>query len=298
MKRFISLTLLLPFVILPCTAFGEDPIPLTGKLYEKRDHTSFTPLPAAIPPEIIPVEVPLPTAPDGTRWKQTFADEFDGEVIDKTKWVVLGDTPRKTGFWLKRLTKLDGKGNLVLTVDREEDQNGKMRSIAGAVESRGKFEQKYGYYVCRYKMLRDNGAGYHCAFWLQSPTTTVVSEDGRNGTEIDIIEKFHHDDIIQHCLHWNGFGKDHDRTKFAFPWPGIEKGFHTFALKWTPTEYTFYVDGVQTWQTKAGGVSQVPAFLRLTLEFSQGWNGDISKADLPDEFVVDYVRVYEATTEQ
>jgi len=267
-----------------------------GRLYEKRDHSTWTPLPAAVPPKIVPVDVPLPDAPEGHRWSLKFEDNFDGEAIDTDKWVILGDKPRKTGFWLKKNSKLDGKGNLVITVDREEDSvTGKMRSVAGGLESRGKFEQTYGYYVCRYKMLRDNGSGYHCAFWLQSPTMGDVTEDGRNGTEIDIIEKFHHDDIIQHCLHWDGYGEHHDRTKFSFAWPGIDEGFHTFAVDWREDKYTFYVDGVQTWQTSAGGVSQVPAFLRLTLEFSQGWNGDIAKAKLPDQFVVDYVRVYQAT---
>ena len=119
-------------------------------------------------------------------------------------------------------------------------------------------------------------------------------DKGRNGTEIDIIEKFHHDDIIQHCLHWDGYGPKHERAKSSFPWPGIMDGFHIFAMKWTPEEYISYVDGIETWRTKEGGVSQVPAFLRFTIEFSQGWNGDIHKAKLPDEFAVDYVRVYQA----
>jgi len=38
----------------------------------------------------------------------------------------------------------------------------------------------------------------------------------------------------------------------------------------------------------------VLSYLRFTLEFSQGWNGDIHKAELPDDFVIDYVRVYQA----
>ena len=63
-------------------------------------------------------------------------------------------------------------------------------------------------------------------------------------------------------------------------------------VSWMPEDYTFNVDGVQTWKTNAGGVSQVAASLGLKLEFSQGWNGDIAKAELPDQFIVDDVRVY------
>ena len=56
--------------------------------------------------------------------------------------------------------------------------------------------------------------------------------------------------------------------------------------------YTFYVDGKEVWRSKAGGVSQVPEYLKLTEEIGK-WGGDITKAQLPDFFEVDYVRVYD-----
>lgn len=63
-------------------------------------------------------------------------------------------------------------------------------------------------------------------------------------------------------------------------------------MHWKPDEYVFYVDGKETWRTDAGGVSQVPQFIKLTEEIGK-WDGDITKAKLPDHFFVDYVRVYE-----
>jgi len=54
----------------------------------------------------------------------------------------------------------------------------------------------------------------------------------------------------------------------------------------------FYVDGKETWRTRAGGVSQVGEFIKLTEEIGD-WGGDITEAKLPDYFTVDYVRVYE-----
>lgn len=53
------------------------------------------------------------------------------------------------------------------------------------------------------------------------------------------------------------------------------------------------MDGKETWRTKAGGVSQVPEFMKLSDEIGS-WAGDIKKATLPDQFLVDYVRVYDA----
>ena len=74
--------------------------------------------------------------------------------------------------------------------------------------------------------------------------------------------------------------------------PGVMEGFHTFSLLWTPSEYTCFVDGKETWRTKAGGVCQVPLYIKLSDEVGD-WAGDIRKVELPDEFLVDYVRVYD-----
>ena len=70
------------------------------------------------------------------------------------------------------------------------------------------------------------------------------------------------------------------------------EGFHCYALLWLPDQYVFYVDGKETWRTKAGGVCQVPLYLKLSDEVGS-WGGDVRKATLPDKFLVDYVRVYD-----
>lgn len=69
-------------------------------------------------------------------------------------------------------------------------------------------------------------------------------------------------------------------------------GFHTFAVWWRPDGCIFYVDGRQTWRTNAVGVSQTPGFVLLSDEIGS-WAGDIDKGRLPDEYLVDYVRVYD-----
>lgn len=72
----------------------------------------------------------------------------------------------------------------------------------------------------------------------------------------------------------------------------MTNGFDDYGLPCTPVEYAFYVDGDQVLRTKAGGVSQVPEVLKLTEEIGR-WGGDITRAQLPDYFEVDHVRVYE-----
>jgi hypothetical protein len=70
-------------------------------------------------------------------------------------------------------------------------------------------------------------------------------------------------------------------------------------LDWYRDQYVFFTDGKETWRTTDGGVSQAPNFIVFSEEignFGTGpdaWGvGPIEKANLPDYFYVDYVRVY------
>ncbi|NIA14724.1 MAG: family 16 glycosylhydrolase [Nitrospiraceae bacterium] len=229
----------------------------------------------------------LPSPGKGKMWRLVWKDEFDGTEIDPAKWEVLGDWERKGGYWVREDAALDGRGNLALRTKRDGD-----RYTCGAVRSMGKFEQRYGFWEARCRFPTQ--PGHWPAFWLfSSPGVGIVGNEGRDGTEIDIMEKPTRGSSIQHALHWDGYGEDHRLAFRRVRTQGLNKGYHTFALQWTPEEYVFYVDGEETWRTSAGGVSQVPAYVKLTEEIGD-WGGDITKAQLPDYFYVDYVRVYEA----
>ncbi len=228
----------------------------------------------------------LPPIPEGKHWVLAWRDEFDGAKLDESKWEILGDWKRRDGFWVKEDSYLDGQGNLVLRTKKAGD-----RFTCGAVRTRGRFEHTFGYWVCRCKFPTQEG--HWPAFWLMAGGVSKVGDEGRDGTEIDIMEKPWREDKITQNLHWDGYGKEHKSAGTGeITIPGVSQGFHTFGLFWTPEEYVFYVDGKETWRTKAGGVSQVPQFAKLTEEIGK-WGGDITKAALPDSFVVDYVRVYD-----
>jgi beta-glucanase (GH16 family) len=106
------------------------------------------------------------------------------------------------------------------------------------------------------------------------------------------MEKPWLDDRVQHALHWDGYGRAHKSVGEVTTTPGVMNGFHTFSIWWKMDEYVFYVDGKETWRTKAGGVCQVPLYIKLSDEIGD-WAGEITQAKLPDRFLVDYVRVYE-----
>jgi beta-glucanase (GH16 family) len=227
----------------------------------------------------------LPSAPQGKTWKMVWHDEFDGTTLDATKWVCRPDGKRKDGWWNRKAVSLDGKGNLVIKTCKEGD-----KVVDGCIVTQGKFEHTFGYYVARIRLQKQ--PGHWSAFWLTCPGVGKVGDEGRDGTEIDIMEKPWLDDRVQHTFHWDGYGKDHKSEGKIVKVPGVMDGWHTFAVWWKADEYVFYVDGRETWRTKGGGPSQVPEYILLSDEIGK-WAGAIAKAKLPDEFLVDYVRVYD-----
>lgn len=231
----------------------------------------------------------LPAPPPGKTWKLAWGDEFDGTTLDASKWDVPPDAVRRDGWWMRKAIELDGQGHLVMRTFAEDG-----KYIDGCVRTLGKFERAYGLYVARIRLQRQ--PGHWPAFWLMGRTVGRVGDGGRDGTEIDIMEKPWLDDRVNHALHWDGYGREHKSDKKVAAVPGLMHGFHTYALWWSPEEYVFYVDGQETWRTKAGGVCQAPLYIKLSDEIGT-WGGDIKTAKLPDEFLVDYVRVYDVADE-
>jgi len=227
----------------------------------------------------------LPPVPQGQKWQLAWSDEFDGARIDRSKWDVMGNWKRRDGYWVVDDAYLDGKGNLIIRTKKADD-----RYTSGALRTKDKFEHTFGYWVCRCKFPTQQG--HWPAFWLHTDSVNKIGNGGRDGTEIDIMEKPWREDKITQNLHWDGYGKEHKSAGKESKIPGLSQGFHTFGLHWKPDEYVFYVDGKETWRTNGGGVSQVPEYAKLTEEIGK-WGGDITKANLPDYFVVDYVRVYD-----
>lgn len=221
-------------------------------------------------------------------WELTFEDTFEGDSLDEEKWSHSPEWKRKDGYWSDDEAFLDGDGNLIIQVSEHDGTY-----YSGAVTTRDKFEQAYGYYEMRAKLPKEEG--FWSAFWLMTDGAHDVGDDGRDGTEIDIVETpfaYRNNDTIGQALHWNGYEEDHQSAGNNAHIPGIYEGFHTFAVEWNKDEYIFYVDGNETWRTDAGGISQVPAFVQITAEVGE-WGGNVENANLPDQLVVDYVRVYE-----
>lgn len=242
-------------------------------------------------------------------WYLTFSEEFEGDTMPEL-FAASPNGLRKTEFWCDQMVQfLDG--NAVITAAHDDNhQCDVCKETSGdftsGIETRKMvdgqsvplFEQAFGYFEARVKFPASGGMW--SAFWLQSDNIGNIGFKGEDGTEIDIYESSFYrtkQSNMGHALHYDGYGKAH-RCGDTIRDTGINlyDGFHTFALKWTPKEYVFYVDGQVTWASDFGGVSKVPAFLRLTNEVRPGKTGPYGQK-LGEfeggEFLIDSVRVYQ-----
>ena len=113
----------------------------------------------------------LPTSPEGKAWNLSWHDEFDGSVLDESKWETPPDGKRRDAWWMKDAVSLDGRGHLVMRTFKEGD-----RYIDGCVRTRGKFEHAFGYYVARVKLQKL--PGHWSAFWLYNNSVGTIGDEG------------------------------------------------------------------------------------------------------------------------
>jgi hypothetical protein len=221
----------------------------------------------------------LPTPAPGKAWVQVFEDEFDGDRLDRSKWNVL-EEQRKGCLLLQRNVQLDGQGRLVISVTRAGD-----RLAGGAITTAGKFEQAFGYFAARVQF--PSQPGHRSSLGLACPQAPT---GGRDGAIITLAQKTDPDELFYHYVWWGGTGTFWERQPAQHTGP--LQGWHRVGLLRTPDEYVFFTDGRETWRGRPGVVSQAKEHWIVSDEIDDP-AGAITKATLPDRFLVDYVRAYE-----
>lgn len=264
---------------------------------------------------------------DMSKFTMTWNDEFDGETVDSSKWgsewwVV----KRKGGFWHEDMAKVED-GNLVISAEYKNEplENRYYEKWHDSINfdeygpgyystiltTRNKFEQCYGYFEVRCKLPA--ATGLWSAFWMMNEGVYNVDGSGDDGTEIDVFESMYYKDhnwggdAVVSGVHYDGYDEGHQHASIGkfFIENDPYKEFNTYGVEWNENEYIFYINGRETGRTSAGGVSDNPEYLLLSVEIA-GDNG-IPYADRhgvgninltpsnnwPAEFVVDYVRCYQ-----
>lgn len=221
------------------------------------------------------------------KWNLTFEDNFDGNSLNMSKWSYCPEWVRDSCRWHRDAVSVKD-GNLILWLNNSNEG----MYHAGAIRTINTFKQAYGYYEVRCKAPKVYGV--IGAFWLMGGSmNNKETIGGVDGAEIDILETHNiTNKQFQHAVHWDGYGSDHGAVSHQVYKNIYDGEYHTFGFAWTKNEYIFYLDGQETWRTNAGGICQVPLYMKLTA-CTGGWVGVVDAKNVPTEaMIVDYVRVY------
>ena len=256
--------------------------------------------------------------PEG-EWRLVWNDEFDGTELDRSKWDYrLSMMGQRFPGWTDKGVHLDGKSHAVFSLQLENglpvssqlqtgynfmDEPVKPTNFLGNDQQwnigklkRSLYTHTFGYYEC-YCKLQKAPEAWWSAFWIQSPVIGSSLHPEETGAEIDVMEYFKCGSVAPHNVFSGGYGLDSKRSKIG----GMDidpKAFHRFGVRWEPTGYTFYVDGIENGRITED-VSQRPEFILISTEV-KGYRYDDHQPVAAayemigkDTFVVDYVRVFD-----
>lgn len=232
-------------------------------------------------------------------YKLQWADDFNGQSLDLTKWMYRTDVKALSAQRAENVRVEDG--HLVILLKKEDHRS--MNHTGGGVISKQRF--RYGYYEARAQM--HGGAGWHQSVWAMAagdgsttfPETMRTEIDGME-FDSDIVTKGHMGLII-----WNG---PETRRPLTCS-PGVYRNplgfdasaaFHTYGFEWTETNVKFYLDGdlrcsldyptsagehdaINFWLTAIGYAQRAPR---------EGAAANIDDAALPGRMVVDFAAFY------
>lgn len=197
------------------------------------------------------------------------------------------------------------------------DTSGSGTYTSARLRTKGLGDWKYGRFEVRAKLPQ--GQGSWPAFWML-PSEWAYGSWPLSG-EIDILEavnlKVGGENRVHGTLHYGGIRPGNVYTGEAYQLPGgfnPADGFHTYAVEWQQGEIRWYVDGdhfaSQTregWYTTAAPDNPDAPFDRafhliLNLAVGGDWPANVNDTGIdesafPQEFLVDYVRVYQCSVD-
>lgn len=253
-------------------------------------------------PPLTPLEgCEVPTLEDG--WVCTWADEFNGDQIDETKWNFevndYGGGNNELQYYTKENAQIVN-GKLVITAKKEDYKTRDYTSSRLTTKYKGDF--LYGRFIISAKM--PSGAGTWPAIWMMP---TMNSYGGwPNSGEIDIMEYVgRQPNNVLSTIHTEKFNhKIGTQIGYNVNVNNAETEFHKYEIIWSPGEISTYVDDVKfaTFGYSAEFNQDVPYykafpfdqqfFLILNLAIGGGLGGQVNNSIFPTAFEIDYVRVY------
>lgn len=169
---------------------------------------------------------------------------------------------------------------------------------SAALITLGKASWKYGRMEIRAKIPK--GLGVWPAIWMMGVNREVVHWPACG--EIDVMEFVGHDSFhIFGSIHYakadtTGHGSSYNKIEVFQPY----NAFHVYALEWDSTDLKIFFDDTlyhsfktENASTKNENPFRKSFYLLINLALGGAWGGPIDDANLPQQFVIDYVRIYQ-----
>jgi beta-glucanase (GH16 family) len=250
-----------------------------------------------------------PRKADGSYWSCTFADDFSGTTLDRTKWVP--QTVFATGNALSGYACYDDDpsvvsvsgGTLNLSVRKDADASACANGLAptpyraGSVSSYHLFSQQYGRFEARFKTTATTTQGLQEAWWLWPDDRETAGQLPwpMNG-EIDIAETYsNYPNLAIPFLHYTATdnGGPIDGVNTAWNCTAARGVYNTYTLEWTAARLEIFVNGKTCLVNNSGDSAfQKKYILNLTQAIGTGTNTLTSGTSMPATTSVDYVRVW------
>ncbi len=268
----------------------------------------------------------VPEDPAEPQRRLVWSDEFDGGVLDGSKWDYQlgvrdvynnGQMAEGPWFWgnneLQYYTKDAvslAEGVLTITAERKSNLPESRQFTSARIVTRDRGYWTYGYFEARMKL--PEGTGMWPAFWLLPQPEKGMGTNNRYGGwpangEIDIMEaRGRLPAESSGTLHYGG-----DRDVYATGTAALASpisGWHVYALEWRSDHISWFVDGTEflrvessRWYTGSSPKEDNPSApfdvpFYIIIDLAVGGNFDGGKAPDPSftsaAMQVDYVRVY------
>lgn len=231
--------------------------------------------------------------------KLIWEDNFDGNRLQEENWNIV------TGDGCPDLCKWGNNERQIYTSDNHTVADGLLSISAikdgetytsARINTKGKKEFQYGKIEIRAKLPL--GKGLWPAFWMLG--SNIDSVGWPRAGEIDILEYVGKEpNKIFTSLHTpDSYGATINTKKDVIP--GIEDGFHTYAIDWTKDHIQFLIDdqpfytfSPETKDEKTWPFDQ-PFYILVNLAVGGNFGGpEVDDSIFPQEFVVDYIKVYQ-----
>jgi beta-glucanase (GH16 family) len=234
-----------------------------------------------------------------TKRKLVWEEDFKEPVLNESVWnFELGDgCPNLCGWGNNERQVYTTKnheiknGNLIIHAKKEGNSY-----TSTKITTKDKKSFQYGRMEARAKL--PVGHGIWPAFWMLGQNISQVGWP-KSG-EIDILEYIGREPhMVFTTLHTqDSHGNTINTKKTSFP--NIEEGFHVFALDWTKDKMDFFVDDVlvYTFQPEIKNENtwpfDKPFYFILNVAIGGNFGGPaVDDTVFPQDFIVDYIKVYQ-----